>query len=93
VAVGLQIIDLVFAWNAVAVLINFLSVGAYLRFARKDKGPLRGAAPHAVAPGWLRPRLQGWGPLAGERRFGQRLHPFVSSQSGRIESQGGLLEA
>ena len=27
----------VIAWNVVAVLINFLSVGAYLHFARKEK--------------------------------------------------------
>ena len=28
----------VIAWNIVAVLINFLSVGAYLHFVRKEKG-------------------------------------------------------
>ena len=27
----------VVAWNMIAVLINFLSVGAYLHFARKEK--------------------------------------------------------
>jgi hypothetical protein len=27
----------VIAWNVVAVLINFLSVGAYLYFVRKEK--------------------------------------------------------
>lgn len=27
----------VIAWNVIAVLINFLSVGAYFRFAREDK--------------------------------------------------------
>jgi hypothetical protein len=27
----------VIAWNVVAVLINFLSVGAYLHFVRKEK--------------------------------------------------------
>jgi len=27
----------VIAWNLVAVLINFLSVGAYLHFVRKEK--------------------------------------------------------
>jgi MtN3 and saliva related transmembrane protein len=27
----------VIAWNMVAVVINFLSVGAYLRFARKER--------------------------------------------------------
>jgi MtN3 and saliva related transmembrane protein len=28
----------VIAWNIVAVLINFLSVGAYIHFLRKEKG-------------------------------------------------------
>ncbi len=27
----------VIAWNVIAILINFLSVGAYLHFARKEK--------------------------------------------------------
>jgi uncharacterized protein with PQ loop repeat len=27
----------VIAWNVIAVFINFLSVGAYLHFARKEK--------------------------------------------------------
>jgi hypothetical protein len=26
------------AWNVIAVLVNFLSVGAYLHFVRKEKG-------------------------------------------------------
>ena len=29
----------VIAWNMVAVVINFLSVGAYLRFARREQRP------------------------------------------------------
>ena len=29
----------VIVWNIVAVFINFLSVGVYLHFARKEKGP------------------------------------------------------
>jgi MtN3 and saliva related transmembrane protein len=29
----------VIAWNMVAVVINFLSVGAYLRFARRERNP------------------------------------------------------
>jgi uncharacterized protein with PQ loop repeat len=28
----------VIAWNVIAVLVNFLSVGAYLHFVRKEKG-------------------------------------------------------
>jgi len=28
----------VIAWNVIAILINFLSVGAYLHFARKERG-------------------------------------------------------
>jgi uncharacterized protein with PQ loop repeat len=31
----------VIAWNVVAVLINFLSVGAYRHFVRKEKGQVR----------------------------------------------------
>jgi MtN3 and saliva related transmembrane protein len=31
----------VIAWNVVAVLINFLSVGAYFHFVRKEKAELR----------------------------------------------------
>jgi uncharacterized protein with PQ loop repeat len=34
----------VIAWNVVAVLINFLSVGAYLHFARKEKSKAHGKA-------------------------------------------------
>jgi MtN3 and saliva related transmembrane protein len=34
----------VIAWNVVAVLINFLSVGAYLHFARKEKLKANGKA-------------------------------------------------
>ena len=32
----------VIAWNVVAVLINFLSVGAYFHFARKEKEHVKG---------------------------------------------------
>jgi uncharacterized protein with PQ loop repeat len=38
----------VIAWNVVAVLINFLSVGAYLHFARKEKLKAHGKATIAV---------------------------------------------
>jgi MtN3 and saliva related transmembrane protein len=31
----------VIAWNVIAVLINFLSVGAYVHFARKGRSPLQ----------------------------------------------------
>ena len=31
----------VIAWNVIAVLVNFLSVGAYLHFVRKEKGQAR----------------------------------------------------
>lgn len=34
----------VIAWNVIAVLINFLSVGAYLHFARKEKLKTHGKA-------------------------------------------------
>jgi len=33
----------VIAWNVIAVFINFLSVGAYLHFARKEKSAARAA--------------------------------------------------
>jgi len=32
----------VIAWNMVAVVINFLSVGAYFRFARSERNPEKG---------------------------------------------------
>ena len=32
----------VIAWNVVAVFINFLSVGAYLHFVRKERSQVRG---------------------------------------------------
>jgi MtN3 and saliva related transmembrane protein len=41
------------AWNVVAVVINFLSVGAYVRFARNEKkqGLGHGVAPHQPSEG------------------------------------------
>jgi uncharacterized protein with PQ loop repeat len=33
----------VIAWNMIAVMINFLSVGAYLRFARRERDSARSA--------------------------------------------------
>jgi MtN3 and saliva related transmembrane protein len=36
----------VIVWNVIAVLINSLTVGAYFRFARKEKGQARGTMDH-----------------------------------------------
>jgi uncharacterized protein with PQ loop repeat len=37
----------VIAWNVVAVLINFLSVGAYVHFARKEKAKQENERPNS----------------------------------------------
>ena len=38
----------VIAWNVVAVLINFLSVGAYAHFARKEKAKQENESPNSL---------------------------------------------